>query len=83
LLKLKNSEILLCDRTRDGQREFAVIQPFHAASPYGHANGSAEVLLAGCDSVFLVQAYVEGAQHTMGAMANNLPAKAHKTVWER
>jgi hypothetical protein len=83
LLKLNNSEILLCDRTVGGQREFAVIQRFHAASPYAQANGNAEVLLAGRDPVFLVQAYAEGAQYTLGAMANNLLAKAHKTVWER
>ena len=83
LLKLNNSEILLCDRTVGGQREFSVIQRFHAASPYAQANGNAEVLLAGRDPVFLVQAYAEGAQHTLGAMANNLVAKAHRTVWER
>jgi hypothetical protein len=83
LLKLNNSEILLCDRTVGGQREFSVIQRFHAASPYAQANGNAEVLLAGRDPVFLVQAYAEGAQHTLSAMANNLVAKAHRTVWER
>jgi hypothetical protein len=83
LLKLNNSEILLCDRTIGEQKEFSVIQRFHAASRYGQANGNAEVLLAGRDPVLLVQAYAEGAQYTLGAMANNLVAKAHKTVWER
>jgi hypothetical protein len=83
LLKLKNSEILLCDRTVGGQREFSVIQRFQAGSPYAQANDNAEVLLAGRDPVFLVEAYAEGAQHTLGTMANNLLAKAHKTVWER
>ncbi len=83
LLKLNNSEILLCDRMVGGQREFSVIQRFHAASPYGQTNGNAEVLLAGSDPVLLVQAYAEGAQYTLGAMANNLVAKAHRTVWER
>jgi hypothetical protein len=83
LLKLNNSEILLCDRTVGGQQEFAVVQRFHAASPYAQANGNAEVLLAGRDPVFLVEAYAEGAQHTLRAMANNLLAKAHRTVWER
>jgi hypothetical protein len=83
LLKLNHSEILLCDRTVGGQREFSVIQRFQAGSPYAQANGNAEVLLAGRDPVFLVQAYAEGAQYTLGAMANNLVAKAHRTVWER
>ncbi len=36
LLKLNNSEILLCDRTVGGLKEFSVIQRLHAASPYGH-----------------------------------------------
>jgi len=47
------------------------------------ANDNAEVLLAGRDPIFVAQAYAERAQHTLGAMANNLLAKAHKMVWER
>jgi hypothetical protein len=57
LLKLRNSQIFLCERCLHGAKEFAVIERFRSDSPYARANGEAEVLQAGDDPVLLVEEY--------------------------
>lgn len=83
LLKLRESQIFLCERSLQGVKEFAVIERFKTDSPYAQANGNAEVLMAGGDPVLLVEQYAAGAQRTLRTMASNLAAKAHKIVWQR
>jgi hypothetical protein len=83
LLKLRNSQIFLCERCRHGAKEFAVIERFRSDSPYARANGDAEVLRAGDDPVLLVEEYAASAEHTLRGMASNLVARAHKIVWAR
>ena len=83
LLKLRNSQIFLCERSLQGAKEFAVIERFRSDSPYARANGEAEVLRAGDDPVLLVEEYAASAEHTLRGMASNLVARAHKIVWAR
>jgi hypothetical protein len=83
LLKLRESEIFLCERSIERTKEFAVIERFKGDSPYAQANTNAEVLMAGDDPVLLVEQYAAGAQRTLRTMASNLTAKAHKIVWQR
>lgn len=83
LLKFRNSQIFLCDRTIKGAKEFAVIERFNADSPYAQANGEAEILLVGDDPVLLVQEYAARAEHTLQFMASNLVSKAHRIIWAR
>jgi hypothetical protein len=83
LLKLRNSQIFLCDRKIQGAKEFAIIERFNADSPYAQANREAEVLLVGDDPVLLVQDYAARAEHTLQFMASNLVSKAHRIVWAR
>ena len=47
LLKLRSSQIFLCERSGEGAKEFAVIERFRNDSAYAQANGDTEVLLAG------------------------------------
>jgi hypothetical protein len=83
LLTLNQSDVLLCERlTRDG-KEFAVIDRFNSDSPYGNANGAAQVHLTGNDPVLLVQDYAANAEHTLRFMASNMVATAQKIVWRR
>jgi hypothetical protein len=83
LLKLRDNQIFLCERSLQGMKEFAVIERFKSDSPYAQANGDAEVLMAGDDPVLLVEQYAAGAQRTLRTMASDLAAKAHKIVWQR
>jgi hypothetical protein len=83
LLKLRNSQIFLCERSVEGAKEFAVIERFRSDSAYAQANGEIEVLLSGSNSVLLLEDYAASAEHTLRAMASNLVAKAHKIVWAR
>ena len=83
LLKFRNSQVFLCDKPVQGNKEFAVIERFPSDSPYAQANGDAEVLLVGNDPVLLVQEYAARAEHTLQFMATNLVAKAHRIVWSR
>jgi len=83
LLKLRNSEVFLCERCVQTGREFAAIERFRDNSPYAQANGNAEVLLTSDDPVLLVQDYNESAQHTLNFIASNLVAKAQRIVWQR
>lgn len=83
LLKLRNSQIFLCERSVEGAKEFAVIERFRSNSAYAQANGEAEVLFSGTDAVLLLEEYAASAEHTLRAMASNLVAKAHKIVWAR
>jgi len=83
LLKLRDSQIFLCERSIQGIKEFAVIERFKSDSPYALANGNAEVLMAGDDPVLLVEQYAAGAQRTLRTMASNLSAQAHKIIWQR
>lgn len=83
LLKLRHSQIFLCERSGQGAKEFAVIERFRSDSAYAQANGDAEVLSAGTDPVLLVEEYAASAEHTLRGMASNLVAKAHKIVWAR
>jgi len=83
LLKLRNSQIFLCERCLHGAKEFAVIERFRIDSPYARANGDAQVLRAGDDPVLLVEEYAASAEHTLRGMASNLVARAHKIVWAR
>jgi hypothetical protein len=83
LLKLRNSQVFLCERSGGGAKEYAVIERFRNDSAYAQANGDTEVLLAGADPVLLVEEYAASAEHTLRGMASNLVAKAHKIVWAR
>jgi hypothetical protein len=83
LLKLRHSQIFLCERSVQGAKEFAVIERFRSDSAYAQANGDAEVLSAGTDPVLLVEEYAASAEHTLRGMASNLVARAHKIVWAR
>jgi hypothetical protein len=83
LLKLRNSQIFLCERSLQGAKEFAVIEHFRKDSPYARANGDTEVLRAGDDPVLLVEEYATSAEHALRGMACNLVAKAHRIVWAR
>ena len=83
LLKLRNSQIFLCERSLQSAIEFAVIERFRKDSPYAKANGEAEVLLVGSDPVLLVEEYAASAEHTLRGMASNLVARAHRIVWAR
>ncbi len=83
LLKLRNSQIFLCERCLHDAKEFAVIERFRSDSPYARANGDAEVLRAGDDPMLLVEEYAASAEHTLRGMASNLVARAHKIVWAR
>src|SRR5687767_14082455 len=83
LLKLRDNQIFLCERSLQGMKEFAVIERFKSDSPYAQTNGTAEVLMAGDDPVLLVEQYAAGAQRTLRTMASDLAAKAHKIVWQR
>ena len=83
LLKLRHSQIFLCERSVQGTKEYAVIERFRSDSAYAKANAEAEVLSAGTDPVLLVEEYAVSAEHTLRGMASNLVAKAHKIVWAR
>src|SRR5947208_3734351 len=83
LLKLRNSQIFLCERCLHDAKEFVVIERFRSDSPYARANGDAEVLGAGDDPVLLVEEYAASAEHTLRGMASNLVSRAHKLVWAR
>jgi hypothetical protein len=83
LLKFRNSQIFLCERSLQGAKEFAVIERFREDSPYAKANGEAEVLQVGNDPVLLVEEYAASAEHTLRGMASNLVARAHRIVWAR
>jgi hypothetical protein len=83
LLKLRNSQIFLCERCPHGAKEFAVIERFRSDSAYARANGDAEVLRAGDDPLLLVEEYSASAEATLRGMASNLVARAHKIVWAR
>jgi hypothetical protein len=82
-LKLRNSQIFLCERSVEGAKEFAVIERFRRNSAYAETNGEAEVLLSGTDAMLLLEEYAASAEHTLRAMGSNLVAKAHKIVWAR
>src|SRR5258708_10073077 len=66
LLKLRHSQIFLCERSVQGAKEFAVIERFRSDSAYAQANGGAEVLSAGTKPVLLVGEYDASAEHTLG-----------------
>ena len=83
LLKLRNSQIFLCERSLQGAKEFAVIERFRKDSPYAKANGDTEVLRAGDDPVLLVEEYAASAEHALRGTASNLVARAHRIVWAR
>jgi hypothetical protein len=83
LLKLRNSQIFLCERFLHDAKEFAVIERFRSDSPYARANGDAKFLRTGDDPVLLVEEYAASAEHTLRGMASNLVARAHKIVWAR
>jgi|SRR5579872_3066203 len=83
LLQFGNSQVLLCDRTISGAKEFTIIERFKPNSPYAQANGNARVLLMAPPPVLLVQQYAEDAQKTLNLMATDLLAKGYRIVWER
>jgi hypothetical protein len=83
LQKLPCSEVLLCERRMNGEKEFGIIQQFRNESPYAQANGSARVVLTGNDAARLVEDWIDNTAHTLEFMASNLVAKAHKIVWNR
>ena len=71
LLKLRHSQIFLCERSVQGAKEFAVIERFRSDSAYAQAKGDTEVLSAGADPVLLVEEYAASAEHTLRGMASN------------
>ena len=79
LLKLGQSEILLCRQEND----FAVMECFRGASVYTKKNGATEILLRGSDAQQLTDEFMANAQLTLEFMASNLTAKAQKVVWEQ
>jgi len=79
LLKLGQSDILLCQKEND----FAVIERFRDDSPYAKANGIAEILLQGNDARELAAAFNANAKHTLEFMASNQVATAQKVIWEQ
>lgn len=83
LLKLRHSQIFLCERPVQGAKEFAVIERFRSDSAYAQANGETEALFTGTDPVLLVEEYAASAEHALCGMASNLVARAHKIVWAR
>lgn len=83
LQKLSSSQVLLCERQINGEKEFGIIQQFRDESPYAQANGSARVVLTGKDPALLVQDWIDNTAHTLEFMASNLIAKAHNVVWDR
>ncbi len=81
LLKTPASEIFLCRNPLAPM--FAVIQRFHANSPYAKANGNAELLLRGDEASQLVREFAAEARHTLRFMASNLVASAQRVAWEQ
>jgi hypothetical protein len=83
LLKLDHCDVLLCERTADGEKEYAVIERYQKESPYARAHGNASVLLVSNDPLVAVQDYAANAEHTLRFMASNMVATAQTIVWER
>src|SRR5260221_2758956 len=83
LLKLNHSETLLCERSTNEGKQFAVIEHFKSDSPYATANGNTAVILTSNDAAPAADDYAANAQHTLRFMASNIVGTAQKIVWER
>jgi len=83
LLQLSHCEVLLCERTINEEKEYAVVERYQYDSAYAQANGNTMLLLTSNDPVLVTQDYVANAQHTIRFMASNMVATAQTIVWER
>jgi len=83
LLKLKHCDVLLCERTVDGGKEYAVVERYQKESGYARAQGNTAVILVSNDPLVAVQDYAANAAHTLRFMASNMVATAQTIVWER
>ena len=83
LLKLNQSDVLLCERMTDEGKQFSVVERYKNDSAYAQANGNTRVLLVNDDPLKAVEDYVGHAEHTLRFMASNMVARAQTIVWER
>jgi hypothetical protein len=84
LLKLTQSDVLLCERTTaQGKKQFAVIDRYQDESPFTQANGNAHIMLVSDDALQAIHDYIARAEHTLRFMASNMVAQAQTIVWER
>jgi len=83
LMKLGQSEILLCESPTERGCEFAVAERFSDDSPYARANGPCELLLTGTDSDRLRRDYVECERKTLRLMATDIVTQAPERLAEK
>src|SRR6266536_709078 len=83
LMKLGQSEILLCETATERGSEFAVAERFSDDSPYARANGPCELLLTGTDSDRLRHDYVECERKTLRLMATDIVTQAQGRLAEK
>ncbi len=83
LMKLGQSEILLCESATERGSEFAVAERFSDDSPYARANGPCELLLTGTDSDRLRHDYVECERKTLRLMATDIVTQAQGRLAEK
>lgn len=81
--KSARSELLLCSREAERNREFAVIERFDPNSPYAKANGSCEVQLSSNDPRLLLQDYVEQEKQLFRLFRNDLVAQVEEVLSQR
>jgi len=83
LHKSAKSELLLCSRDAERNREFAVIERFDPNLPYARANGSCEVQLSSNDPRLLLQDYVEQEKQLIQLFRNDLVAQVEEVLSQR
>lgn len=77
------SELLLCSREAERNREFAVIERFTPNSPYAKANGSCEIHSSSNDPRLLLQDYIEQEKQLFQLFRNDIVAQVEEVLSQR
>lgn len=83
LHKSARSELLLCSREAERNREFAVVERFDPNSPYAKANRYCEIQMASNNPRLLLQDYVEQEKQLFQLFRNDLVAQVEEVLSQR
>jgi hypothetical protein len=83
LFKSSRSEMLLCSRDVDGQKQFGVVEKCDPNSPYARVHSDTDLQMTGNNAFVLLQNYVESERSVLQLFRKDIEASVEENLSEK